>query len=431
MNNQNANTIVAQVAPVNTNQTVVAASTKKSFSLAHFFVGVTGENYDDLVTYRAKARYVTIGFMTLMDPLLSWYLFTMAFSLNKTILEALLFGFATALIIFLIEVVLVRTTPLGALYKLFTGKIQGAAIAFFLISFLMRFGIAYKLGDLNSRRATVVLYSDGIDAFTKKNELAKREADIKEGRARQDVRATQAQKAEEVLSASEAAHQKELLKGAPGRKAGAGNVAGKLEDTKKQQAERLAAQEAERKATNAKEEAEAAELKKLSEKAKSDDYVTKSRTLDEMAKLNPSIAHDMSNIDWLCILIGVLAFVTKSMMPPGAYERFKESREEQLIAQIEIDALALTQKLSEAKLQESIARQKIGNAEKQILLADPISYMNKYATEAYKLINKIEDKGSKEAARRAIDGHINRAIDHTLNYERVKVDIEESMPTTT
>jgi|GEM_PF-3403614 len=422
--------VAAQAAPANNSNTAAAVSAKKQFSVSRFFVGITGEDYDDVVTYKAKARYVTIGFMTLMDPLLSWYLFTMAASLNNSMGTAAAIGFGTALIIFLIEMALVRTTPLGGLYKLFTGKVKGSAIAFFLISFIMRGGIAYALGAINAPRAVVVMYQDGIDAYTQKIELAKREADIKDGRARRDSRNAQARESEAKLSESEEDWKREMTQGGNGRKDGRGTVSNGLEDVKKSQEQRWKNTEEAHKIANAKEEAEATELKKLANNAKSDDYVTKSKTLEEMAETNLTIRHEISLFHWLCILVGVLAFVTKSMLPPGAYERFKESREEQLIAQIEINALNLTQKLSEAKLRESEARQKIGNAEKQILLADPISYMKKYATEAYKLIKKITDKGRQEAARKAIDGHINKAVDHTLNYTRVQTDLDESMPKT-
>jgi hypothetical protein len=102
-----------------------------------------------------------------------------------------------------------------------------------------------------------------------------------------------------------------------------------------------------------------------------------------------------------------------------------------MTAQIEINALSLTQKLSEAKLQESFARQRIDAADKQILLADPIEYMKKYAAEAYKLIDKMKDAGRRTAAQKQVDDHILKAVNGSLDYKTVKIDIEESMPKTT
>lgn len=416
--------------------------------VARFFVSISGEDYDTLATFGKNSvnKYVTIGFSTLMDPLLSWFLFAMATSLsNSNVLVCIAIGGLAALIVFLIELVVVRTTPIGQIYNIFNGKAKGGAVVFVLFALLLRGGIAYQLGAINAPRATVVMYQEGIIAFDKQQVAEKREAEVNTLRDRRDIRNQQAQKAVAELSKSEQNWVREMTEGGNGRPKGRGGVSGGLEDVKNEKAQRWREAEDARKIADAQEDAEHAELKKLQDESVSYDYTSLSKILDRMSAKFPEIGRDRNTIHWLCILIGMLAFLIKGMMKPGAYERWKELSEEEKIAEQEIHNVTSIEKLSEAKEREVIARKKLAISEQDLLLAevskeevkeqrdkkkreDSVTHVEKNADRAIGLVNRIKDAQQRAYAQRKLEEQFANAAVNLLSNDLIKLPM--SMPKT-
>ncbi len=417
--------------------------------MSKFFVSLSGEDYKTLSSFGKNSvkRYETVGLSTLMDPLLSWFLFAMATSLsNPNILSCIAIGGFAMVVVFLIELVVVRTTPIGQIYNMFTGKIKGSAITFVLFAIILRGGIAYQLGAINGPRATVVMYKEGIIAFDKQQIAEKRETEIKEMRTRRDERNNQAREAEQKLTDSEQAWKKEMTEGGNTRPKGRGKVSDGIEDVKKSQEQRWQATEEARKKTDAKEDAEFAELKKLQNTSVSYDYISMSKILDKMSEKYPEISRDRATIHWLCVLIGMLAFIIKGMIKPGAYERWKELSEEEKIAEQEAKNVASVEKLSEAKEREVVARKKLAISEQELLLAevsksditeqrdkkkreDEIAYVEKNVDRANKLINQIKGTVIKNEAQQKLDRQLANTAFDLLQYKKSSINIPNiSMP---